>query len=308
MIYNSSQLELLAQERFDWIIAHQFAGKKALELSDERAAAILGVVIRLLNANSDIREVQNRIWTLKVFDDEDYLVGAYSSGQIIFCTGFLDLIQNEHQLAHVLAHEMSHVILEHHAESASHEYLISGLITLPMALIWAILPSDIAAGVTGWVFSKLVDMMTLLPHSREQEAEADTFSLKLTPKACYDARESSVFWGRLSFAEEASSGKWFDTHPSHSNRQAFLDGQMCEAMMLRQSCKCPELPPGDPRHLLWQVQKQKSSAPSQSEEEEDVGTNSLPDSREDKEGTSSENKEEEDAERPAKGWVTGLYR
>ncbi|XP_064096312.1 metalloendopeptidase OMA1, mitochondrial-like [Macrobrachium nipponense] len=306
MIYNRSQLELLAQERFDSLMAQELEGKRALGAYDEMSAEILGVVDRLLKANSDIREVHNRNWTLNVFDDEEFFVGVYSSGQIVCTTGSFEVIQNEHQLAHVLAHEMSHVILEHHAESASYGYLVSGLITLPMALICAVLPSEVAAGVTGWVFSKIVDMVTLLPHSREQEAEADAFGLKLMAKACYDVRESSVFWGSLSVIDDSFSGKWFDTHPSSSNRQALLDGQMCEAMMLRLSCKCPELPARDPRHRVWQMQRMAVNPPSQSEEKEDVGTNSLPDSKEGTtEGCLSENQEEEIEERPAKGWISG---
>ena len=47
------------------------------------------------------------------------------------------------------------------------------LIVVPLALLWAVLPTDSVALMADFVFKRLVDVTFELPFSRQMETEAD---------------------------------------------------------------------------------------------------------------------------------------
>jgi len=53
---------------------------------------------------------------------------------------------------------------------------------LPLAAIWAILPTDITAALCHWIASTVSSIVMELPHSRFIEQEADEVGLILTAK------------------------------------------------------------------------------------------------------------------------------
>ncbi|XP_042230173.1 metalloendopeptidase OMA1, mitochondrial-like isoform X2 [Homarus americanus] len=201
------------------------------------------------------------------------------SGDIVMFRGMMDLLENEDQVAFVLAHEMSHAILEHSAEQLSHGYLLDVLILMPLAVIWAFIPSDGLAVVTHWFLNQVVQVLLQLPYSRSLENEADCVGLRLAAKACFDVREASAFWGQMSVMDKLREARgevgeepaWLSTHPSHSDRQEMLDYQMSEALMLREACQCPRLTKSDPRHSIWMLQKNLIHTSSKQSPQESSG-------------------------------------
>jgi hypothetical protein len=59
------------------------------------------------------------------------------------------------------------------------------------------------------------------------------FSFKL--QACYDVREASVFWAKMSSSDPEL--EWLSTHPSSETRQFVLESLMPTAIQLREKCK-----------------------------------------------------------------------
>lgn len=59
------------------------------------------------------------------------------------------------------------------------------------------------------------------------------FSFKL--QACYDVREASVFWAKMSSLD--SEFEWLSTHPNSETRQFVLESLMPTAIQLREKCK-----------------------------------------------------------------------
>ncbi len=53
------------------------------------------------------------------------------------------------------------------------------LILVPLAVIWAVVPSDGLAIVADWFFKRVVDVVFELPFSRNMETEADEVLLFL---------------------------------------------------------------------------------------------------------------------------------
>jgi hypothetical protein len=55
---------------------------------------------------------------------------------------------------------------------------------LPLAALWAILPTDLIAGFGHFVTSTITKLVMELPHSRFVEHEADEVGLILAAKVC----------------------------------------------------------------------------------------------------------------------------
>merc|ERR1711915_788442 len=109
----------------------------------------------------------------------------------------IDIFDNEDELGIVLSHEIAHVVLGHVEEKLTLTSFVQLVLLVPMAVLWAFLPSDGIALVTHWFMDCVVDVMVELPFSREMENEADKVGLFLAAKACYDVREAPAFWGKM---------------------------------------------------------------------------------------------------------------
>ena len=87
------------------------------------------------------------------------------------------------------------------AEKLSYVSLVNVLVLVPLALLWALLPTDGIALVADWFFKRVVDVVFELPFSRGMETEADEVGLVLAAKACLDVTEAPRFWAHLADVE-----------------------------------------------------------------------------------------------------------
>ena len=68
----------------------------------------------------------------------------------IFFSGMLELCETDDQLGFILSHEIAHTLLNHAAENLSYINVMSALMILPLAMLWAFLPNDGIAIVADW--------------------------------------------------------------------------------------------------------------------------------------------------------------
>lgn len=142
------------------------------------------------------------------------------NGMMQVWSGLLLRVENEAQLAAVLAHEVGHFVQRHtlaklrdvKARAAFGSFL--GLF-----------------GVVG-LLALVGTMASAFGFSRDQEREADAIGLKLMEKAGYDPREASKVWSNL-MAELAANPEadpernslMFATHPAGAERSRTLAEQ-----------------------------------------------------------------------------------
>ncbi|EEB13943.1 metalloendopeptidase OMA1, putative [Pediculus humanus corporis] len=199
------------------------------------------VANNLLLSNRDLKEIRDKTWTVIVVDRPD-ITNAFAlpHGKIFVFTGMLNLCTNDHQLAIVLAHEISHSILSHTAESMSKIFLMEFILIIPSLIFWSIL-SDAWALFSEWITANIASVLIHLPFSRAIEKEADFVGLQLAAKSCYDIREAPIFWGKLKVLSSDAVLEWLSTHPRHESRQSELKELLPQALELREKSNCPPL-------------------------------------------------------------------
>ena len=86
---------------------------------------------------------------------------------------------------------------------------------------------DLASAVSSVTFQ--------LPHSREQEAEADVMGLELMARAGYDPHAAITLWKKMEAAEGSAPPQFLSTHPASQNRIAELERHIPQVEPLYQA-------------------------------------------------------------------------
>ena len=169
----------------------------------------------------------NYRWTFHVINGKEINAFCLPGGKIFVYTGLLRIIDNDSQLATVIAHEVAHAIARHGAERISMMQL--GDLGRKLAIK--------AAGaryqnVINQVYGISANYGVFLPYSRSFEYEADEIGLYLMAKAGYDPREAIKFWEKMMNATRnmKKPPEFASTHPSDINRIRRLQALLPKAM------------------------------------------------------------------------------
>lgn len=209
----------VSQAELDRMGAEAFAEqKKTLRLSTDATqvryvSCVVNAIVRELPAN------QQRIaWESAVFVDTNPNAFALPGGKVGVYTGIFSAARTQDQLAAVIAHEIGHVVANHHDERITRQM---GAQT-GLGVIGAVLGSRYGEGATNTT-SQLggaaLQAAFLLPGSRAQESEADVVGQQLMAKAGFDPRQAVNLWqNMMSASGSGRSSEWLSTHPDPSAR------------------------------------------------------------------------------------------
>ncbi|MCZ6711284.1 MAG: M48 family metallopeptidase [Gammaproteobacteria bacterium] len=168
-------------------------------------------------------------WEITVFADDQPNAFALPGGKIGVYTGMLDVAQNQHQLAAVVAHEVAHVTARHSNERVSTNFVTQTGLQL----------AQVAAGGNSPARQQLFGLLgvgaqfgVLLPFGRAQESEADLVGLDYMARAGFDPRESVRLWENMAKVGGAKPPEFLSTHPSGDRRMRDLNARMRDAMSL----------------------------------------------------------------------------
>jgi predicted Zn-dependent protease len=192
---------------------------------------------RDLKQNAMVRRVGQNIarvanqpnyrWSFHVINGKEINAFCLPGGKVFVYTGLLKIIDNESQLATVMAHEVAHAIARHGAERMSMMQLGD----------WGRKFIIKAAGVKyqniiNQVYGISANYGVFLPYSRSFEYEADEIGLYLMAKAGYDPREAIKFWEKMMQATRnmRKPPEFASTHPSDINRIRRLQALLPRAM------------------------------------------------------------------------------
>lgn len=243
MILNDEQLKKIAMA--EWKMLDDGLEKLKLPIHHPLHKKVYNIVHRILSANRS-KEVASYVWEVNVVKNDDE-VNAFvlANGQIYVYTGMLNAVANEHELAGILGHEISHAILNHSAEMLSLSGFFNIYSSAIVALLWAFIPTDGFALLASLFQNFIEDLLINLPYSRKLEKEADEVGLLLAARACYDIRHVPMFWNRMQnhaeFGVKTGKTDWLSTHPTNESRVKWLESVLPDALALRREFKCPRL-------------------------------------------------------------------
>ncbi|HTQ59878.1 MAG TPA: M48 family metallopeptidase [Candidatus Solibacter sp.] len=155
-------------------------------------------------------------FTIKVIDSDEVNAFALPGGFFYVNSGLILRAQEESELAGVMAHEISHVVLRHGTKNATKGEIMQ-LATIPLMLL----------GPGGWAgygiyeAAQLAIPVTYLKFSRDAERQADYFGLQYMYHAGYDPNAYVTFFERIQADEKRRPGtipKVFSTHPPTPDR------------------------------------------------------------------------------------------
>ncbi len=174
-------------------------------------------------------ELANYQWEYNLVNSNDVNAWCMPGGKIVVYTGLLPITQNEAALAVVVGHEVAHAIAKHGSERMS-QGLIQQLGGAALSVALSSKPQQTQAlFMQAYGVGSAVGFS--LPHSRNQEYEADQLGLIYAALAGYNPREAIPLWQRMQAASGGNKPPEFlSTHPAEGNRIERLQKQMPEAL------------------------------------------------------------------------------
>lgn len=175
-------------------VIRQGADAERVRRVGERIARVVAIEPLLREINLDLTGYQFE-WEYNLIESEQVNAFCLPGGKIGVFTGMLRVVENDDQLAAVVAHEVAHALAHHVSERIAYE----------------------SQGANG---------LWNLHFDREQEAEADHIGVFFMTFAGYDPKQALVFWQRMAELgrQNLHLPEILSDHPSDRRRIENLEG------------------------------------------------------------------------------------
>jgi predicted Zn-dependent protease len=165
-------------------------------------------------------------WEVNTLTTDELNAYCMPGGKIMVYSGLVEKLNlTDAELAAVIGHEMAHALREHSRERISRAYAqqlaLAGVAVVTGAGEGAINLANTVASVT-----------FQLPHSREQESEADTMGLELMARAGYDPAAAVSVWKKMMSNNQGGPPQFLSTHPSPETRIRDLEASVPKVLPL----------------------------------------------------------------------------
>ncbi len=159
-------------------------------------------------ASGKVKYANTFQWNIRIIQRDD-VINAFSlpGGDMYFYTGLIKLLDNEAQLAGVMAHEMAHADRRHSTDMLTRTYgfqVLAGLILGNNATLAEQIAAELALGLGS------------LAYSRSNEYEADEYAVKFLYPTEYDAASLGDFFKKMEGQSQPPA--FLSTHPSPEDR------------------------------------------------------------------------------------------
>lgn len=148
---------------------------------------------------------------------------ALPGGPMFVNVGTITAASNEAELAGVMAHEMSHVYMQHSAKQAGKNQTTGAIAGVAGAILGAT-----TSGMWGSLAQAGINFGAeglILKYSRADEAQADSVGAIILYKSGYNPQAMADFFRKL--AAEGSTGPQFlSDHPNPGNREAAIQKEI----------------------------------------------------------------------------------
>jgi predicted Zn-dependent protease len=226
MLVSEDEVEQGAQQAYAQEVQKAKEGGK---LNEDAAltARVRNVAQRLIPVTAAFRpDAPSWKWEINTLTTDEMNAYAMPGGKIMVYSGLVNKLNlTDAELAAVIGHEISHALREHTRERVSRAY------AQQIALAGVAAVTGAGSGMLD-LANEVASVTFQLPHSREQESEADVMGLELMARAGYDPHAAVNVWNKMMAAEKSNPPQFLSTHPSPSNRIAQLQADIPKVMPL----------------------------------------------------------------------------
>ena len=154
-------------------------------------------------------------YTFKVVQEKSINAFALPGGPIYVHTGLIDAA-SEAELAGVMGHEISHVVMRHSTRQASRQMKAQ----IPLAILGGILGAGVGglAGSLGQMGISFTAGTVFMKYSRDAETEADMVGAQIMYDAGFDPTAVVSFFQKLKAQGDRGGPQFLSSHPDPGNR------------------------------------------------------------------------------------------
>ncbi len=188
----------------------QDAEKKLKIINDSQIGSYISTLGRRLASRAPGERYP---YQFKVVNDRAINAFALPGGFLYINRGIFENADNEAQLAGVMAHEISHVVLRHGTNQMSKAYAAQA----PLTVLGGALGNSIG-GILAQTGASFAANSVLLKFSRDAEQQADLMGTQILYDFGYDPRAMPQFFEKIEADGGARSAEFFSDHPNPGNR------------------------------------------------------------------------------------------
>jgi hypothetical protein len=148
---------------------------------------------------------------------------ALPGGPMFINIGTITAAANEAELAGVMAHEVSHVYMQHSAKQASKAETTGLLAELAEAAVGATMGGMV--GQLGQMGIQMTAQGMMLKYSRTDESQADSVGAVILYKAGYNPQAMADFFKTLE-SQGGAPPQWLSDHPNPGNREQAIEKEI----------------------------------------------------------------------------------
>ena len=231
MLVSADEVNAAAAQGYQEVLA-KAKQQGALDRDAATVQRVKAIASRLIPATGALRpDAPGWKWEVHVLSSDEVNAWCMPGGKIAVYTGLIQKLQpSDAELSAVMGHEIGHALREHGREQASREMgeqLAVGIASAVLGL------PDIAQQLA----PTILDVTFNLPHSRQQETEADHVGIELMARAGYDPHAAVSLWEKMNKLNGNQPPKWLSTHPPSADRLADLRQLAEKVMPLYQTAK-----------------------------------------------------------------------
>ena len=158
----------------------------------------------------------------KCVNDSGINAFALPGGFVYINRGVIEAADDEAQLAGVMAHETSHVILRHGTNQASKAYVAQ----VPLSILGGALGGNSIGAVLTQLGAGFGLNSIFLRMSRTDESQADIMGTQILYDTGYDPRAMAQFFEKIQAESKGRSVEFFSSHPNPDHRIERVDEEV----------------------------------------------------------------------------------
>ena len=218
-VFTNVDLELLKQVD---LLDQKYEREGMVSHDEALNAYVTRVGLSMLPAGTAPEHVK---WSFKVIRDPTPNAFALPNGSIYVHTGLLSLLENEDQLASVLAHEITHVT-DRHSYLGNRDYRKKSAVISVAEFAGRMAPGNTNWGAAVQLAATTVPVVmnfSILGYRRELERDADIYAFNKIIEGNYDPREMPNAFRLLERKDEAEPPKaFYSDHPKLEDRISYI--------------------------------------------------------------------------------------